>query len=255
MEPYKFEQDIKNKLEKRTIKPTKGSWDSLANSLKYKEDKKKNKLLILMGVAASIVGVLFIVSLFFNKENEKIMPTVVTVPAHEKKESTIQIKAEKLVVEEQHIEELKSNENNTQEKSVLKPIYKAEIESKIAAADTEKPIIKVNDISKIEVKEELEVSSNIDDENQEIELVINKIEELKTNHFSVSTSDVDLLLKNAQKELALQKIYNENIKIVDAYKLLQDVEADLDKSTRVKFLETLKMNYESMKTVIAQRNN
>ena len=102
---------------------------------------------------------------------------------------------------------------------------------------------------------EKEVSAVSNEENQEIELVINQIEDLKTKHISVSTTDVDLLLKNAQKKLALERIYNENIKTVDAYKLLQDVEADIDKSTRTKILETLKLNYEHMKTVIAQRND
>ena len=44
MEPYKFEENIKEKLEKRTINPTKNSWDKLANSLDSKNERKGRKI-------------------------------------------------------------------------------------------------------------------------------------------------------------------------------------------------------------------
>lgn len=255
MEPYNFEQDIKRKLEKRTIKPSENSWNKLANSLQSKEDKKNIKFLRIIGIAACIVGVLFVVSIFFNHKKESTEPTIVTSPIPQKEKSINNVEIEELVAEDDNFELIVNEklEKTKQEKTIVKPLNNLKGNRKPVIARVESNIVKSDIISKNGLEKEVSAVSN--EENQEIELVINQIEDLKTKHISVSTTDVDLLLKNAQKKLALERIYNENIKTVDAYKLLQDVEADIDKSTRTKILETLKLNYEHMKTVIAQRND
>jgi len=75
MAPFKFEEDIKTVLEKRTIQPSKLAWDELEKSL----DKNKKKPFWWIGLAASIVGILWISISFFNQDNAIVEPTIVDV--------------------------------------------------------------------------------------------------------------------------------------------------------------------------------
>jgi len=249
MEPNKFEEDIKKKLEKRTINPSANSWNKLADSLQTKEHKKDNRFLWLMGVAASIVGILFVVSIFSNGETENSTPIIVNVPTPESEDAS-KVATEEIVIEKEDL-----NNNNSANKTSEKANYKKVKQQNTIDKRSNKFAAKTDGVLANVIVKEKEVQEKINLEDQKIEEVIAQIENLKKENQDVEVSEVDALLFKAQQDLAFQKIYNENIKTVDAYKLLQDVEADLDKSLRVKFLETLKLNYENMKTVIAQRND
>ncbi|MCB0445367.1 MAG: hypothetical protein KDC68_06915, partial [Gelidibacter sp.] len=72
---------------------------------------------------------------------------------------------------------------------------------------------------------------------------------------TISDEAIDALLNQAQKEITLQKLYNEDVKTVDANALLQDVETDLQQSFRDKVFEALQTSYDKVKTAVAQRNN
>jgi hypothetical protein len=255
MEPYKFEEDIKKKLEKRTIKPTANSWNKLADSLEFKGRKKGISILYLMGIAASIVGVLFIVSIFLKKDADKITPTIVNIPIPEKEEASSNIAVEKTAPETETLTNTKATDNtlNSLGNSSKETISKTTKPSNKVFVDIKTQ--KLQNTATVAIINTIKNSPNTTLEAQKIEELITQIEDLKTQHITITDNDIDALLKDAQLTLALEKLYVENTKTVDAYKLLQDVEADLDKSIRVKFLETLKLNYENMKTAIAQRND
>lgn len=258
MEPYKFEDDIKNKLEKRTINPTENSWDKLAGSLDSKKEKKGTKVWYLLGFAASVVGILFMISIFIKKDIEKTAPIIVDSPIPEKEDATKVIVVETNSPEINILNSVKTNDNTT---NLIDDSSKKSISKSTNHSDNNMETTRILDahssdkVAVINYENLKKDSVNTTSEDQQIEELITKIDELKSEYLSVSESDIDALLLNAQKELALQKIVAESVKTVDAYKLLQDVEAELDKSIRVKFLETLKLNFENMKTVIAQRND
>ena len=90
---------------------------------------------------------------------------------------------------------------------------------------------------------------------QKIQDVVAQIKNLKENNTAVTDEAIDALLTEAQKEIALDKLYNESTGIVDANLLLQDVEADLEESFRAKVFKALKENFISVKTAVAQRND
>jgi hypothetical protein len=73
---------------------------------------------------------------------------------------------------------------------------------------------------------------------------------------SVSSIDkeVDSLLKLASKELFKEKLKKETFKTVDASSLLISVEDEMGQSFRSKVFEALKDSYETVKTVVAERN-
>ena len=64
MAPMKFEEQLKDKLEQRTIEPSSNTWQKLSDKLDANESKKKNKGFWYLGIAASIVGIIFITNLF-----------------------------------------------------------------------------------------------------------------------------------------------------------------------------------------------
>ena len=101
MAPIKFEENIKEKLDKRTIQPSIEAWNKL--SARLNENKKRNnKPFWWLGIAASIIGVFFVASQFFNndvkvEDDHKIVVTPEVVKQDDI--STGSITAIKIVVE------------------------------------------------------------------------------------------------------------------------------------------------------------
>jgi hypothetical protein len=77
MESNKFDNHIKDLLEKRTIEPSSNAWSTLENRLDHSKANKKNWMLW-SGIAASFIGVLITVSVF-NKQPNRL--ETVEVPA------------------------------------------------------------------------------------------------------------------------------------------------------------------------------
>ena len=66
MAPIKFEENIKEKLEQRSLQPSTNAWQSLEQKLNV-DDKKRNKNKFWwFGIAASVIGLLFIIQQFVN---------------------------------------------------------------------------------------------------------------------------------------------------------------------------------------------
>ena len=85
--------------------------------------------------------------------------------------------------------------------------------------------------------------------------MVAEINRLNAENQGISESEIDSLLKQAEREILTNKIYNENTKTVNASALLQDVEADLEQSFRTRVFEALKSGYVTVKTAVAERNN
>lgn len=256
MAPIKFEDNIKDKLENRRLNPSTDAWDKLSERLDNQEKKKNNKPVWWLGIAASVIGVLFVVSQFINKVEDVIEPVIVDTP--EKIENK-QIEPLVLSEKEQSQEELV--DRKTHEKSEYKKILKEktaiinsmkanEPETAVAINEIKKEEKDITNAKSIEViKEELSF------EEQKVKDLVAKVNALKDDNVTVTDADIDLMLLEAQKEIRLNKIINETTGVVDADALLQDVEADLDQSFRSKVFEAIKSSYSSVKTAVAQRNN
>ena len=78
MAPIKFEEQLKDKLEQRKLQPSEQAWSKLANRLDNQE-KKENRSLWWLGVAASIVLILAVSIPYFNNDSENTQPIIVDV--------------------------------------------------------------------------------------------------------------------------------------------------------------------------------
>ena len=84
MAPINFEEHIKEKLEKKRIEPSNNAWARLTDRLDTHEGTSKDKMFWWLGIAASLVGIFLITTLFFksNKE-EAVFPTLVETPVEQ----------------------------------------------------------------------------------------------------------------------------------------------------------------------------
>lgn len=265
MAPIKYEEQMKEKLEKRSLNPSPESWAALSDRLDAQQKNKSKSLFWWIGIAASIIGIVFITAEFFNNQPvQNSSPTVVesnenTIPEKKNEIINSQTPSNKVAAEEIAVDEIvplnsfKNQPNSKSNTSVISPIKKdietnSALENDVAQVEknaNEESIESVNEIKK----------TTLTFEDQKIQDVVAQINHLKANGNTVSNAEIDSLLKKAQNEILNNRLYNENTRTVDANMLLQDVEEDLQQSFRSKVFEALQSGYESVKTAVAERNN
>jgi len=250
MDLHKFEQNIKEKLERRTIKPSVNAWNKLDTELEFVQDKKSNTLFWVLGIAVSIIGVLWLVTPFFNNDFENSTPIIVDTKTIKNEESTNPIIEGEIVIVENELDTIEISTSS----SVIKSVTKKHRISKITKEQFTLSESKGQKIEVVVNQKNRNQNQLIIEEQKVTDLAVG-IKNLNPQKYTISDAEIDALLNKVQKELALNKIYSENNNTVDANLLLQDVEADLDKSFRSKVFEALKINYENMVTTVSERNN
>jgi hypothetical protein len=238
MAPSNWDNHIKESLEKRQLQPSQDAWSKLQSRLESEEKRKSNKTFWWLGLAASIVGIVFISTLFFNK-NEQPTNNIVVTP--------------KTVIEA---------ENNTKQPDIIneQPIEIVEQIKEQPKQNQPIPSDKIQDKQQLVETTNIELEKPKEDiintfEDEKLKEVVAKIQDLKNANDVVTEDEIDALLKDAEKAIFKEKIKNTNTQTFDADALLQDVEADLQQSFRAKVFEALKSSYETVKTAVAERNN
>ncbi len=223
----KFEKDIREVLEKRTIVPSVDAWDKL--DARLNEQPKKTKLSPYYWLVASVVILLTISILFFGLSNE-IAPQIVEINDEEKN-----VEKNNVIFEPEVIEQNKEEiivVNNEKEKEIDKRDL-IEKESFIVREDH------IIDTNAIENKFEITEIQAITFEEQKVNEVVEIIQAIQLER-ETTDEEIDLLLAQAQQEIDAQKRLDKNIGKVDAMALLIDVEGELDKTFKDKVLDILK---------------
>lgn len=254
MAPNKFDKNIKDKLEKRTIKPSADAWSKLSNRLENQEEKRSNKSFWWLGIAASIIGVLLVITQVFKNESvEQITPQIVVTPEVVKQDTTNKIASDNIENIEEASGEIKLKEDK-QSNQIQKTttIMKPNLTEGTILIVEEKTIqsLKENIVESVKI-----VSEKLTLEEQKIQEVIAQVDALKDGENQVTENEIEALLAEAYKEIKLKRLYNESTKKIDALALLQDVEYELDQSFRDKVFKALKENFITVKTAVAQRND
>ncbi|MCH7525722.1 MAG: hypothetical protein IIC74_12215 [Bacteroidetes bacterium] len=261
MSPIKFENDLKEKLEKRRVQPSVHAWETLQKRLDANESKKSHRSFWRLAIAASFVGILIVSSIFFNKsQSETIEPELVDTEEQQiPKANTkvvVPIEKETELVAGKPKTEKDNPETKTQlTKDISEPKYRLQQKQKALTKRNNKTTVAQTEV-KINTKES--VSKPIEKlsyEDIKILEVVAQVQELKKANNTVSDAEINALLNQAQKEIALNKLYNKITKKVDANALLQDVEADLEQSFRDRAFKAIKSGYNYLKTAVAERDN
>lgn len=258
MAPIKFEENIKDKLEKRTLSPSSDGWSKLSNRLDDAEKKSKKPIFWWLGVAAGLLVMLAISISFFNLEDtEKISPQLVeedstTTPLIKKPVDT-ELKIPQELVNQTKDKKTELPTPNEAPIKDYKKIMNTITNPKTQLADTNKKTLEP--ITK-SIHKDANNTLETETEDRIIkDALAEAMKTLKSENSSVTDKEIDSLLKIASKELFRERLQNETTKIVNATQLLESVEDEMGQSFRSKVFEALKESYETVKTAVADRNN
>ncbi len=258
MAPIKFEEQLKDKLEKRSLQPSAESWAKLSERLDADEKKFKNPWFWWMGIAAAVIITLTIVMQTLGTKNtEEILPEVVEQEIKEDSNKVeaplvIDTKETELVSQNNEDETVSETEKKKNKTEIIN--YKSANKNKLntqLAVDEKADKINTKDISNSENLQKAIIEKATIDK----AVVVQALKDLNTEKTTVTDREIDSLLKVANKELFKDKLQKEASRTVDAKSLLEDVEDEMGQSFRTKVYEVLKDGYKTVKTAVAQRNN
>jgi len=279
MAPLKFEENIKEKLEERVIKPTDNSWDKLSAQLDKTQNripKKSFEKIWWYGIAAIFVGVIIVTSVF--KNVNPVSDQVNTPYVNHDNESTEQNTTD--LVEQEKINEKAIEEDEgisfnpeTTDQLVESSPHNAnrniQPKSNNAASGSSKPKsfskeqdVEINNSSLASStgndkvlndhpKDVLTMDSQIVD--KKVTDVIAQIKDMQSNNIEVTEDEINRLLYEAQREIITKNVIKSNA--VSASALLQGVEEELDETFKERVYEALKTGFIKVRTSVAQRKN
>lgn len=224
MEPNKLETDFRDKLNKREIQPSESAWDRLDAMLTVAEETKPRSNYNWLYLAASIIGFLFIGTIFFSQTEE-----------------LIDVRNNNVVFENKEIN--KPIEETIQEKIPTTNPLPIKSESLVFVSNNKN--IKSN------VKELIVKSQNPIAKNPKTD-ILNTIGE-QINPLNQDKVIIDEQIANVGSS-SKNEIPKTAIK-VNANTLLSQVDGELDLTFREKVLKKIDKNYKSVKIALANRNN
>jgi len=263
MAPIKFEEDIRERLEKRELQPSADVWQKLSNRLDAEPKRKRNISYWRLGIAASFAGLIMVSSILFLKSSD----TNINTPALVEEETVKTVEETELintVTEEESIqksqivlEELEKEGKN--QKKEFTPVNVVVVETKNDQLLVMEENATEDTTTKVLAFKETAIASTVDSiqtiEQKMVDEVVAEIQKLQEEKSTVTDAEIDALLHQAQKELTSKHLYDASTKIVDAELLLLQVETDLDQSFRDRVFEVLNSGYKKVRTAVAERNN
>jgi len=230
MAPIKFEENMRVKLEKRTIQPSAKSWKSLSQRLDKEEKKSNKKGFWWLGIAASAIGVLLVSNMFFNIEKINNLDTIIV--DKNTKIDTLITESPLQNIKKQNISVAK-NDNiiNENTKSINKKTIKKTNFIVNSTTLNKKEKSKINTVQSYKTL----VIKNEPIQNKA--LVINNENKSEDKSINMLNSEIDALLAQAEATITKQKSKNKTVPIpLDYNGLLIAVEDDLDETFRDKML-------------------
>lgn len=266
MEPNKFEENIRTRFEEREIQPSAEAWSKLEAQLGTPTSSNKT---FWYAIAASLVAIL-VVGSFLLKENKTVSNEIVeqTIPAETENRTEVvsidentnkensetqddtkfEVKTEVIVPKkkEQSIAVSTGNGLEKREENTENP-------RKRMAGNTETAISQDTKISrKVEVLETIESEAFI---KLKIDEVVAQVGNLQNENSGITAADVEILLQQAQRDIANQRLLNQATTTIDPASLLNDVETELERGFRDKVFDALGEGFNKIRTAVVERNN
>ena len=236
----KLEKHIKEKLEERTIAPSKGAWDKIAPHVKEPVPRKGNAWFP-YAVAASVVGIVLVSVFFFTSQNIEIdKPQVVETGIQEETDKKASKKVEKELVPEVETDVAEAEVEFIEPKDAG-DIQKANSNTAVAEQQVNEPL-----------QDEIQINSDKLIA-QKVEEVVAQVQVMEDAKQDVTDAEVDSLLRAAQRQILTDKLFADGGS-VDAMSLLAEVEDELDESFRDQIFDALKSGYLKLRTAVADRN-
>ncbi|MFD0864003.1 hypothetical protein ACFQ1M_17435 [Sungkyunkwania multivorans] len=248
MAPLKFEEEIKEKIQARSIEPSTKAWDTLQDRLQ--PEYKRRRRVWWYFAAASVVGLGII--LFSLKDEAAIGEGKVVDTNTKQKELPINSHndngSKPISEKEETVVDVKESSEtmiSIDEAGNLREIK-----------DTNQAVAMTKKDKGIKLKDNILIEEKIVSitEEESIADLVEKAKLLQQQNNQVTDAEIDSLLEEAEKVLAMSRMIKKD-EAITAESLLLDVENELERSFREKVFEALKDNYIKVKTAVADRNN
>ncbi len=277
MAPYKLEDNIREKLEERELKPSADAWQKL--EVKLDKTQPKQKSIGWYYIAASFVGVLIVASFFINNTKPQVNNDLVDTTVKEDVFKNASENASERILNNTTVAEIDSSlpdsnmvetasdkektnsAKDAEEKQKLnsvKPVSIPKKKSEVAKKIARTEVVASASTSEIEKKKQLEEEKSMPSEedilfNNKIDEVVASVKQLQEDNTHVTAAEVEKLLDKARRDIQTQRILNSQK--VDATALLQDVEWELEKSFRDKVFDALGDGFTKIRTAVIERND
>ena len=261
MAPIKFEENIKDKLEKRTLTPSSESWSKLSERLDAEDNSSKKPIFWWLSIAAGLIIMIAISTQFFStNESQNVLPQIVKEDVineqlNNKQLEPIQKEAIEIVNEDDSIEALKETFPAVKESKIIdhKKVIQKKPEPKTKLANQSQPVEEPVNLNQ---QEQLNNETQRLLEEAKLKMAVAEaVTTIKSKNTTVTDQEIDSLLKIASKELFKDNLKNETLIAVDANTLLMSVEDEMGQSFRSRVFEALKESYETVRTAVADRNH
>ncbi|SFI79553.1 hypothetical protein [Olleya namhaensis] len=248
MAPNKFEKQLKDTLERRTIAPSKTTWSQLDTLLDQRQDKRKVSFWWL-SIAATLVGVCLTVFIFRNQSN-----TINEVVEEVKNEINIPRKIQAVqpdvIVNKKDAKSDVLNEKQEQQ-------YQVKKNNAVITAPTKKATV-INVASGNLKPTSLEAEGNALNtvSNSVTSTVVAQSQSVDTQIIKskILTNEADLLLDKAYAKVKATNTGYKSEKI-DANSLLEEIEMTSEKSLKNRLFHAVKSGYETLRTTVVERDN
>lgn len=247
MAPMKFEENIRERLEQREIKPSVKAWERIERDLDASAKRKNKKGYSWLIMAAGFTGVLILAGLVFFKTEMPNAPQVVINP-------NVENSVEKNTVEEVKKPDVKQVESGeiqiarseemakptSDKQKIIRP--QGQVEQKSSVAESASQNIKIEE----------PVQKYID---EEVNALLAKATEQQKTGVAYSDLEIEKLLRDAQRDIITEKLFKNAQNSVNAEALLYEVEEELDPSFRDRIFEALKDGFLKAREAVVSRNN
>jgi hypothetical protein len=250
MEPNKFENYIREQLQKREIKPSARAWEKVSNRLDANEKPKYNRF-FWTGIAAGFIGLLMVTTWYFNGMPSKSLPEMKSVTSQEKRSDAQDREINGLrQIEQGKVHEVLVNSENKAPLVKYKGQAKTTLPGRTENTKPEKANADVAFSGS-----QVALNGAADRIEMKVAEVVARIEVIeKEKAMVMSDAEVDSLLLNAQRELMGEQLFLKT-NTINPKTLLANVEEELDQSFRDQIFEKLKSGFEKVRTAVAQRND
>lgn len=254
MAPIKFEDNIRARLEQREIKPSAEAWQKLEAALDQEaKPAKTRKGYGWVLIAASFIGILILAGRYVFQEEMDKNPVnqVVETPTEMQNEQ----KSEPTETLEQKQQDILAQEETSvavqEEQQIAEPPKKRKEQPVINKYEE---AVAVTNSQKASADEKLDqtTQSKID---AEVNDLISKVQEQQNSGVAYSDAEIDQLLRDAQRDIISEKMFDRERNTISAEALLYEVEEELDPSFRDRIFEALKDGFMKAREAIVSRNN
>ncbi|MFT4832236.1 MAG: hypothetical protein ACI815_001889 [Psychroserpens sp.] len=252
MAPMKFEEQMKDKLDQRTLKPSEKAWETIASQLDATKGSKRRNTFFWYGIAAGFIGIILLSAIYFLGQDQ-------ATPDQYKV-----VETEKLGKEEPKKSELEQQVTlGAQENSSANIVPGNTVNNAVASVQHKDgdhlknspntdAIINIAQQDKWEAKVTLPNQTN-EVINAKIAQLVEQADWLDQNQMKVTDAEIDSLLRRAQHEIIQEQLFRKD-NTIDAMALLTQVEDEMDQSFRDQIFDALRDGFLKVRTAVATRN-